>query len=283
MSTHATDHGDSRNSGAVGGYAAINGLNLYYEISGTGDPLIMLAGGFGTMDVMFGDLVRSLAANRQVISVDLQGHGRTADIDRPLSYELMADDIAALMQHIGLERVDIFGYSLGGGVALQTTIRHPGLVRKLVVVSAPGKRIGWYPEDLAGMDTITAEAGKTWEGSPMHQAYARIAPHPEQWPTLVGKMGQLLKQNYDWSESIRRITAPTLVVVGDADGVRLTHAVELFGLLGGKNDSVADANASAQLSVLPGTTHLSMMYRGDFLAAIIPPFLDASPSDSEES
>lgn len=218
---------------AKGGYASINGLNMYYEIHGVGKPLVLLHGGFGETG-MFGEVLTMLASGRQVIPVDLQGHGRTADIDRPLSFERMADDISVLIQQLGFEQADVMGYSLGGGVALQTAIRHPQVVRKLVVVSTPCKRDGWYPEVLKGMESMNAEVGKTWVGSPMYQAYASIAPRPEDWPMLVGKLGQLLSQPYDWSEAVSRLKLPVMIVCGDADSVRPAHAVTFFELLGGR-------------------------------------------------
>jgi len=161
-----------------GNYALVNGLELYYEIHGTGQPLILIHGGLGVIG-MFEQLLPELAGTRQVIGVELQGHGHTADIERPLSFESMADDIAALIKHLGLEKADIFGYSLGGGVALQTAIRHPDVVSKLVIVSAPYESAGWYPENRAGMAAMNAEAARTWIGSPMHQAYVSVAPKPE--------------------------------------------------------------------------------------------------------
>ncbi len=171
-----------------GAYAPVNGLNLYYEVHGTGQPLILLHGGVGAIE-MFGEVLSLLAQDRQVIAVDLQAHGRTADIDRPLSFELMADDIAALIRHLGLERADIFGFSLGGGVGLQTAIRHPEVVRKLALASTAFKRNGWYPEVLAGMASISVE---TFAGTPIHEAYLKTSPKPEAWPTFVAKMRQLL-------------------------------------------------------------------------------------------
>ncbi|HEX7976432.1 MAG TPA: alpha/beta hydrolase [Anaerolineales bacterium] len=160
---------------ANGNYSNINGLNLYYEVHGTGKPLVLLHGGFGGT-WMFEQNLPAFSTNRQVIAMELQGHGHTADIDRPLSFEHMADDVAALIEHLGIGDSIVLGYSLGGGVALQTAIRHPNLVGKLVVVSAPCKSDGWYPEVRAGMKLMNAEVGKTWVGSPMHQAYARVDP-----------------------------------------------------------------------------------------------------------
>src|SRR2546422_2590895 len=163
------------------GYASVNGLNLYYEMHGSGEPLVLLPGGFEPVEAM-GEIVPQLAATRRVIGVELQGHGHTADIERPLRFELMADDIAALIRHLGLERTDIFGFSLGGGVGLQTAIRHPEVVRKLALASTPFKKDGWYPEVLAGMASISVE---TFAGTSIHDAYLQTSPVPEAWPTVV--------------------------------------------------------------------------------------------------
>ena len=252
-----------------GSYAPVNGLDMYYEIHGTGQPLVLLPGGFMTIEAM-GSLVPSLAQTRQVIAVELQGHGHTADIDRPLSFELMADDIAALIKHLGLEQADIFGYSLGGGVALQTAIRHPEVVRKLALASTPFKRDGWYPEVLAGMAAINAEV---FAGTPIHEA----------WPAVVAKMRQLLTEDYDWAEGVAALKTPVLILVGDADSVRSMHAVEFFGLLGGgKADGDLAGPPPAQLAVLPATTHVGwappyhgIMTRTELLLPIITEFLDA--------
>ncbi len=259
-----------------GKYVKIKDLNMYYEIHGEGQPLILLHGGFGVIG-MFEQNLPALAANRQVIGVELQGHGHTADIDRPLSFEFMANDIAALIRHLGIEQADVMGYSLGGGAALQTAIRHPEVVRKLVVVSAPCKSSGWYPEVLAGMRSMTAEVGKTWIGSPMQQAYASIAPKPDNWPQLVGKMGELLSHIYDWSEAVATLTSPVLIVVGDADSVRTAHAVAFFELLGGgQRDADWDGSgmSSARLAILPGMTHYNI-FSSPMLAPTVIPFLDA--------
>jgi pimeloyl-ACP methyl ester carboxylesterase len=264
-----------------GQYANLMGLKMYYEIHGTEKPLVLLHGGFGTID-MFGQVLPMLAEKRKVIGVELQGHGHTADIDRPLSFEQMADDIASLIEHLGLENTDIFGYSLGGGVALQTAIRHPKVVRKLVVVSAPYKSDGWYPEVRAGMRAMNAEAGKAWVGSPMHQAYVGVAPKPDDWSTVVAKMGQLLGQDYDWSKDVAAIKAPTMIVVGDADAVRTAHAVEFFELLGGgKRDAGWDGSgmSDARLAILPGITHYNI-FSSPLLASTVTPFLDAPMPDA---
>ncbi|HUH96257.1 MAG TPA: alpha/beta hydrolase [Anaerolineales bacterium] len=259
-----------------GRYAAVNDLKMYYEIHGSGGPLLLLHGGFGTLD-MFGQVLTTLAEGRQVIGVELQGHGHTADIDRPLSFEQMADDVAALTKQLGITSTDLLGYSLGGGVALQTAIRHPDLVRRLVVVSAPCKSEGWYPEVLAAMKSQTAEVGRSWIGSPMHQAYASVAPRPDDWPALVGKMGQLLGRSYDWSAAVSSLKMPVMIVVGDADSVRTAHAVEFFELLGGgQRDANWDGSgiSNARLAILPGTTHYDI-FSSPALSGAVALFLDA--------
>jgi pimeloyl-ACP methyl ester carboxylesterase len=261
-----------------GKYANVNGLKLYYEIYGKGQPLILLHGGLGEIR-MFDPILPSLAEKRQVLAVELQAHGHTADIDRPLSYEQMADDIAALIKHLKLGMADILGYSLGGGVALQTAIRHPELVQKLIVVSTVFKSDGWYPENRAGMRAMNAEIAKTWVGSPMQQAYASVARKPEDWPVLVTKVGQLVSQDYDWSEAVSALKTPTMIVVGDADGVRTAHAVEFFELLGGgKVDGGWDGSgmSNARLAILPGLTHYNIC-SSQALATTAITYLDQPP------
>jgi pimeloyl-ACP methyl ester carboxylesterase len=260
-----------------GNYAEVNGLNMYYEIHGTGEPLVVLHGAYMTIDGM-GELVTSFAETRQVIAVELQGHGRTADIDRPISYELMADDVAALLRHLGTEGADVFGYSMGGAVALQVAIRHPEVVRKLVVASASYTSEGAHPELLEMIPTITPEI---FAGSPIEEEYLRLAPNPEDFPTLVAKLKRLDMEPFAWpQEDIRGITAPTLIIVGDSDAIRLEHAVELFRLLGGGVMGDLAGLPKSRLAVLPGTTHFippgsGVLDRADWLLSMIQAFLDA--------
>jgi pimeloyl-ACP methyl ester carboxylesterase len=262
------------------GFAPVNGLQMYYEIHGSGHPLVLLHGGFGTIETEFGPMLPILAETRQVIAVELQAHGHTADVDRPLSFAQMADDVAVLIEHLGLKHSDIFGFSLGGGVALQTAIRRPELVDKLVVASAPYRRDGWYPEVLAGMASMSAEgAAEAMLGSPMHEAYVSRAPKQEDWPTLVAKLGQLLGEDYDWAADVTAIKAPTLVIVGDADSVRPAHAVELFELLGGGVPGDFAGLPNARLAVLPGTSHFGVLASSDQLLPILTAFLDAMPPE----
>jgi pimeloyl-ACP methyl ester carboxylesterase len=259
----------------VGHYADVNGIKLYYETHGTGRPLILLHGGLGAIE-MFGPNLPALAKGRQVIAVDLQGHGRTADIDRPLSVELMGDDIAALIKHLGLEDADIMGYSLGGGVALQAAIRHPEVVRRLVMVSTPIRRNAFYPDILAQQGQVSAAAADALKQTPMYELYSSLAPRPEDWPRLLGKIGEAMKQDFDFSSEIPRIRARTLVVAGDADIFPPAHAVEVFGLLGGgQRDGGWDGSGrpKSRLAILPGLTHYTI-FSAPALAATVIPFLD---------
>lgn len=244
----------------ITGYAPVNGLKLYYEIHGQGEPLVLLHGGLGSSG-MFGDNLTTLTKIRKVITVDLQAHGRTADIDRELNVEFMADDIAALLKHLKIEKADIMGYSMGGGVALQTAIRHPEVVRKLVVASTPFKRSAFYPEILAQQAQVGPEAAEMMKQTPMYQSYASIAPRPQDWARLLTKIGEVMKKDYDWSESIKKVKAPTLVIAADADLFPPSHAVELFGLLGGgQRDAGWDGSQrpASQLAILPNVTHYNI-------------------------
>lgn len=272
----------------MSGYARVNGLEMYYEVLGYGRPLILLHGGFGSTG-MFAEILPALAEGRRVIAADLQAHGRTADIDRPLSAYAMADDVAGLIRHLGLGRADVMGYSMGGGVALQTAIRYPDLVRKLVVVSFPFKREGWYPEVLAGLDGVGREAAEPMKRSPMYEAYSAVAPRPEDWPVLWEKSGESVRQNYDWTEEVGAIRTPTMVVAGDSDGFPPSHAAEFFGLLGGgKGDPGWDGSRmpTSRLAILPGTTHYDS-FASPLLVPVVAPFLDepttgdAQPSGSD--
>ena len=257
-------------------YAPVNGLAMYYEVHGAGEPLILVHGGFGVTG-MFAPLLPALAAHHQVIAVELQGHGHTADIDRPFSYQHFADDIAALVEHLGLRQADVLGYSLGGGVALQSAIRHPGLVRKVVVISAPFCRDGWFADVRAGMGSIDADV---LIGSPMHDIYTALAPHPENWPRLVNKTRQMLSTPYDWGADVAALAMPALLIMGDADSIPPTHAAAMFALLGGGQRDAGwegTARPASQLAILPGTTHYDILSHTDLLAPILAAFLSTLP------
>jgi pimeloyl-ACP methyl ester carboxylesterase len=262
------------------GYAPVNGLQMYYEIHGSGEPLVLLHGAFGAID-LWGPILTTLAENHRVLAVELQGHGHTADItDRPLGYEQMADDVAALMEHLGIASADLVGYSMGGTTGLQLAIRHPDLVRKLVAVSPNYRSDGYYPELLAGLQQMTPEI---FVGTPEQEAYLRHAPRPEDFPVLVAKQ-KVLPQDFAFSdEDVASIAAPALVAIGDSDVVRPEHAVALFRLLGGGVPSdLTGRMASSQLAILPGTTHRSIVNeRAAQLLAVIEPFLAAPMPERE--
>ncbi len=261
------------NTTAQTGYAPVNGLNMYYEIHGTGQPLVLIHGAFSAIGTSFGQLLPDLAKGRQVIGVELQGHGRTADIDRPLSVPQLADDVVALLRHLGLERADFLGYSLGAAVALQVVIRHPEVVRKLVLASVTYNMSGIHPGLMEGLGQMQPEL---MHGSPWHEEYMRIAPRPEDFARLFAKKTQMDREIQDVpAEAIAAIKAPTLIVIGDSDLVRPEHAVEMFRLLGGGVFGDIAGLPTSQLAVLPGTTHVSLVQRADLLLPIITPFLDA--------
>jgi pimeloyl-ACP methyl ester carboxylesterase len=267
---------ESLQQSTVGSYAPLNDLTMYYEIHGAGHPLMLLHGGLG-LTSMFHAILPLLAANRQVVAADLQAHGRTADIDRPLRWESMADDIAMLIRHLGFEKADLMGYSLGGGVALRTAIQHPELVRKLVLISTPFRRDGWYPEVVAGMGQLNATAAEFMKDSPVYQSYINVAPKPEHFPVLLDKLGDLLRQEYDWSGEVAALKMPTMLVYGDADSIPPAHATQFFELLGGgQRDAGWDGTgmSNARLAILPGTTHYNICF-SPALAAVVIPFLDA--------
>ncbi|MEA2154216.1 MAG: hypothetical protein QOE11_356 [Solirubrobacteraceae bacterium] len=264
------------NSDPHSGYAPVEGLRMYYEIHGQGRPLLLLHGAYMTIDLM-GPILPALAEGRQVIAVEQQGHGRTADIDRPLTYEQMADDTAALLRHLEIPAADVVGYSMGGAIALQLAIRHPDLVRRLVVAAASFAADGMHAVALEMFPSITPEL---FAGSPIEEAYLRTAPNPGDFPRLVEKLTRLDTTDFSWREDIPRIEAPTLIVLGDSDGVRLEHAVELFGLLGGGVMGDIEGLPRSQLAVLPGTSHFvppghGLLDRSGWLMAMITPFLDA--------
>lgn len=261
------------------GYAPVDGLKLYYEIHssqghGGGVPLILLHGGIMSTDSWI-LAMPVLSANREVIAVDLQAHGRTADVDRPISVEGMADDIAGLMEYLHIEHADVMGYSLGGGVALRFAIQHPGMLRKLVLVSTAFRRDGWYPEIQAAMSRpMPAELMKQ---SPLYQTYAHVAPRPQDWELLLTKLHDLLSKDYDWSSEVRGVKVPTLLIFGDADAIRPEHAIEFFELLGGgKKDPGWDGSGmpDSRLAFLPGTTHYNIT-ASSMLPTMAAEFLDA--------
>ncbi|MEU8002180.1 alpha/beta hydrolase [Catellatospora sp. NPDC049111] len=261
----------------VGAYAEVNGINLYYEIHGSGRPMILLHGGLGSGE-MFGPILPALADHHQVIAVDLQGHGRTADIDRPLEVPLMADDIAALIDRLGLDRPDVVGFSLGGGVALLTAIRHPGKVGRVVSASANIRRSAIYPEMLGQQGQVNAAAAEFMKDTPMYELYQRVAPRPQDFPRLLDKIGEAMQKDFDYTDEVRGLQVPTLIVAADADMAPPSHFVEIFSLLdGGQRDGgwMGDGRPKGghALAILPGLTHYNIVDSPLFASAALA-FLD---------
>jgi pimeloyl-ACP methyl ester carboxylesterase len=254
------------------GYAPVNDLQMYYEIHGRGGvPIVLLQGSYmSTSGMEF--LLSGLAKTRQVIATDFQGHGRTADVDRPITYEQMADDVAGLMDHLGIAQADIVGYSMGGATGLRLAIDRSELVRKLVALSAHFRLDSIYPELLAGIAEVTPEI---MMGTPWYEEYyAPVAPRPEDFPVLVEKLKELDATEFDWSQEIEAIAAPTLLIYGDADVIRPEPMVELFRLLGGGMPGDLTGLPKARLAILPSTTHVGVMNRADWLLPLITEFLD---------
>jgi pimeloyl-ACP methyl ester carboxylesterase len=265
----------------TGQYAQVNGINLYYETHGAGRPLILLHGGLGSGE-MFGPILPTLAERHQVIAVDLQGHGRTADIDRPIDIRLMADDIAALIDHLGLDKSDLVGYSLGGGVALQTAVKYPAKVRRLVAASANIRRDAIYPEILGQQGQVNAAAAEFMKDTPMYELYQRVAPRPEDFPRLLDKMGESMAKDFDFTEEVRGLQVPMLIVAADADMAPPSHYVEVFRLLdGGLRDGGWMGEGRPQgghaLAILPGLTHYNI-FSSPLFAAVTLAFLDGQAS-----
>jgi pimeloyl-ACP methyl ester carboxylesterase len=260
-----------------GQYAAVNGINLYYETHGEGSPLVLLHGGLGSGE-MFGAILPALTARHEVILVDLQGHGRTADIDRPLDLALMADDVAALIDHLGLDQPAVVGFSLGGGVAYHVAIRHPEKVGRLVAASAHISRDATYPEILQQQGQVSAAAVEFMRETPMYELYQRVAPRPEDFPKLLDKAGEWMAKDFDFTEEVRGLRVPTLVVAADADMAPPSHFVEVFKLLdGGLRDggwmNEGRPQGGHALAILPGLTHYNLV-DSPLFAAVTLAFLE---------
>lgn len=257
------------------GYAPVNGVDMYWESRGSGGvPLVVVHGGYG-LTSMFGDLLDQLAADRRVIAIELQGHGHTADTGRPFRYEHFGDDIAALIGNLGLGQADLLGYSLGGNSTLRCAIQHPDLVRRLAVVSIPYRRDGWYPEVLAAFDQMSSAGFEQMRHAPMYAAYTAVAPDPDGFPVLMDKTGEVQRIDYDWSDEIRALPMPVLLVYGDSDSIPPAHAAEFYALLGGgQRDAGWDGSlpTRSRLAILPGLTHYNI-FAAPQLAATVKEFL----------
>lgn len=253
------------------GYAPVNGLEMYFEIHGSGEPLVLLHGAFGAID-LWGPFLPTLAESNQVIAVEFQGHGHTADIDRPFSYEDFADDVAALMDHLDLPQADIVGYSLGANTGLQLAIGHPDLVRRMVLISGNYRHDAYYPEVYETIEMLTPEL---FAGSPLEASYLASAPNPENWPGLIERMKVFDATEFAWPESeLEAVTAPALIIIGDSDNIRPEHAVDMFRLLGGGVPGDLTGLPPSRLAILPGITHVTINFEETALTlAMITRFL----------
>jgi pimeloyl-ACP methyl ester carboxylesterase len=268
MTTHAT-------SAKKSGHVEIRGVNYYYELHGQGEPLLLLHGGLGTID-MFGPNLPILAQHRQVIAVDLQGHGRTTLGNRPISLLDMGDDMATLLEKLGHEQVDVFGYSMGGGVGLRLAIQHPGVVRRLALVSVGFAQDGFFPEMLPMQAAVGAAMADQMKETPMYKSYMAVAPKPEDFPRLLDQMGAWMRAPYNWADEVKTLKMPVMLIYGDSDMFRPEHIVEFYHLLGG---GLKDAGwqrehmSKNRLAILPNLTHYEM-FTTPALAQTALPFLD---------
>jgi pimeloyl-ACP methyl ester carboxylesterase len=264
------------------GYAAVNGLQMYYEVHGSGGtPLLLLHGGLFNIDLQFGELIPGLAATRQVIATDFQGHGRTNDVDRPLRSADLAADVVGLLRHLGIVRADVFGFSVGGATALHLAIKNPELVGKLIVSSASFHPDGDRKENSEAVGSLTVEM---IAGTPMEQEYRAKSPHPEKLQQLLDKLGTFDKGFTGWSDAdISGIASPTLITVGDCDAVKLDHAVKFLQLRGGDVNGDFVGVPSSQLAVFPGTTHFFGLARTELVLDVVLRFLDASPPETDQA
>ena len=248
---------------------------MYYEVHGSGEPVVLLHGAFMTITNNWTGWIGELAKTRQVIAVEMQGHGRTADIERDFSNENLADDVAALLDHLKIPSADLIGYSMGGGVAMQCAIRHPDKVRKVVVISSMFRRDGMVKEALDVFPKLTADAFK---GSPIETEYKKLSPTPDDFPHFVKRILATATKGHDFgADKLKATTAPMFFIHGDADGVRLEHVAEMFRLKGGEIHGDMKPRSASRLAILPNTTHVTLMQRMAVIVPMVNDFLDAKP------
>ncbi len=255
------------------GYAPVNGLTMYYEVHGEGDPVVLLHGAFMTITNNWTGWIDELSRTRQVIAIEMQGHGRTADIPRNITNENLADDVAGLLEHLKIPRADIIGYSMGGGVAMECAVRHPGKVRKVVVISSAFRREGMIKEAVEAIPKLTAD---DFKGSPIEAEYKKLSPTPDNFPNFVKRVLATASGGHDISaEQLQATTAPMFFIHGDADGVRLEHVAEMFRLKGGGVHGDMQPRSASRLAIVPNTTHVTLMGRSSVIVPMVNDFLDA--------
>ena len=261
------------------GYAPVNGLKMYYEIHGSGEPVVLLHGAFMTITNNWDGWIGELAKTRKVIAVEMQGHGRTADIERDISGENLADDVAALLDHLKIPKADLIGYSMGGGVAMQCAIRHPDKVRKVVVISSTFRRDGMIKEAADSIPKLTAE---DFKGSPIETEYKKLSPTPDKFPDFVKRLLAMASKGHDMgADKLKATTAPMFFIHGDADGIRLEHVAEMFRMKGGEVHGDMKPRSASRLAILPDTTHVTLMERMPIIVPMVNDFFDAKPQKQE--
>ncbi|MDF2475431.1 MAG: alpha/beta hydrolase [Sphingobacterium sp.] len=253
------------------GYVNLNGLKMYYEVYGKGKPIVLLHGSYMTIPLNWSDII-PMFNGRKVIVAEMQGHGRTRDTARKISYEGMADDVSGLLKHLKIDSADILGYSMGGGIAFQLAIRHPEQVRRLIVLSGSYAHDGWWPEVEASYSSINAEMFKD---SPIEKQYESLGNDPKHFPEFVKKVISIDLEPYDWSKEVKKIKAPIFMAIGDSDGIQYEHALTLFRAMGGGKMGDIHGLPKSRLAIIPGTTHIGMMYRMDWLVPMIDDFLNS--------
>ncbi|ULJ76175.1 alpha/beta fold hydrolase [Rhizobium gallicum] len=254
----------------AGNRVKVNGMQIYYEVSGDGDPLVVLHGAYMNIPSM-GTIIPKLAKTHKVYALELQGHGRTTDIDRPITYPNLADDVAAFMDAVGLKKADIFGYSMGAAAALQVAIRHPEKVNKLIAASVAYDAEGWQPEFRAFIPQMTVEM---FVGMPFAKDYRKLAANPDGFPALVKKLIALEHEPMAWEADVKAVKTPVLIVTGDADVATLEHSVAMFRLLGGGTmGDMGKPLPASRLAVMPATSHTAVINQPELLHAFIEPFL----------
>jgi len=257
------------------GTLAVNGLAYYYEIHGSGEPLLLLHGGLGSID-MFRPVLPALAERRQVVAVDLHGHGRTALGDREISLIDQGNDMAEIIKQLGFTQVDVVGYSLGAGIAFRLAVQHPQAVRRLVLISGAFSTEGFHPEMLPQQHAITGAMAPMMKDTPMYKSYVQVAPHPEDFPKLLDRLGDYMRKSYNWADDVKKVQAQTLLVYGDGDMFRPEHIVQFYQLLGGGlRDSGwgREHKSKNQLAILPDVTHYDILFAPG-LVPTVRPFLD---------